>query len=165
VSHSPGTVPEYNSSSAATATALSLSPSSRGRMRLPSLTCPSVKPSAYLRQLSRSVGMSALRCTLTAKLSPQGTRCIPSRRCPPRSGLIPGSLEIRSRASAAQRQPHLTYLSWCVGACLRLHLLPKGVADGVRPVREDDLHRHATCATQYQTHCCAAAHRLLTLTL
>jgi cytochrome P450 len=70
----------------------------------------------------------------------------------------------------ARPQPkgNLTYLAWGVGACLGLHLVPKGITDGAPIyiyclgawIREDDLHRHATCATQYQTHCRAAAHGL-----
>jgi hypothetical protein len=76
----------------------------------------------------------------------------------------------------ARPQPkgNLTFLGWGVGACLRLHLLPKGIVDGAPIiffffffffclrawVREDDLHRLATCATQYQTQCRAAAHGL-----
>ena len=47
------------------------SPSPRGKTRRPSLTCSSAKRSAYLRHMSHSVGMSALRCISTAKLSPQ----------------------------------------------------------------------------------------------
>ncbi len=168
-SHSLETIFEYNSPSNSSSTALSSIPLSAWENETPVLEIlirESIRLSQPFVAFRRNVGPEMY---IDGKVIPTGSLVAhPAASVHLDPALYPDPWKF----DPARPQPKgdLTYLGWGGGAWLRLRLShQEGLLQPTLTIhiymlgtwtREDDLHRLATCATQYQTRYRATAHGL-----